>query len=118
MAFAFDTLGYAKKLRDSGVPIQQAEAHAEAAREFVMAELVTRYDLETAITGVRRDLDARHHELETAITTTRRDLEGAIATTRRDLEGAIERLTLRLTIRMGVMLAAGLTLLAAVLKVH
>ena len=107
MAFAFDTLGYAKKLRDSGVPIQQAEAHAEAAREFVMAELVTRYDLETAITGVRRDLDARHHELETAITTTRRDLEGAI-----------ERLTLRLTIRMGVMLAAGLTLLAAVLKVH
>ena len=30
MAFAFDTLGYAKKLRDAGVAADQAEAHAEA----------------------------------------------------------------------------------------
>jgi hypothetical protein len=33
MAFAFDSLGYAKKLRDAGVPQDQAEAHAEAARD-------------------------------------------------------------------------------------
>ena len=39
MAFAFDSLGYAKKLRDAGVPQDQAEAHAEAAREFIMVEL-------------------------------------------------------------------------------
>ena len=44
MAFAFDTLGYAKHLRDVGVPQDQAEAHAEAARQFIMAELVTRYE--------------------------------------------------------------------------
>jgi len=31
MAFAFDTLAYAKRLRDNDVPQQQAEAHAEAA---------------------------------------------------------------------------------------
>ena len=30
MVYAFDTLGYAKRLRDSGVPQPQAEAHAEA----------------------------------------------------------------------------------------
>ena len=30
MAFAFDTLGYAKHLWDVGVPQDQAEAHAEA----------------------------------------------------------------------------------------
>jgi hypothetical protein len=30
MAFAFDTLGYAKHPRDVGVPQDQAEAHAEA----------------------------------------------------------------------------------------
>ncbi len=29
MAFAFDTLGYAKRLRDAGVANEQAEAHAE-----------------------------------------------------------------------------------------
>ena len=30
MAFAFDTLGYTKHLRDVGAPQDQAEAHAEA----------------------------------------------------------------------------------------
>jgi hypothetical protein len=125
MAFAFDTLGYAKKLREAGVPQPQAEAHAEAAREFVMAELVTRYDLDatrreldTAIAATRSDLDTTRRDLDTAIAATRNDLETAITTTRRDLEGAIERLALRMTVRTGVMLAAGLTVLAAVLKLH
>jgi hypothetical protein len=143
MAFAFDTLGYAKKLREAGVPQPQAEAHAEAAREFVMAELVTRYDLDatrreldtaiaatrrdldttrreldTAIAATRNDLDTTRRDLDTAIAATRNDLETAITTTRRDLEGAIERLALRMTVRTGVMLAAGLTVLAAVLKLH
>ena len=49
MAYAFDTLGYAKRLRAAGVPSEQAEAHAEAAREFIMAELVTKSDLQAAI---------------------------------------------------------------------
>jgi hypothetical protein len=49
VAYAFDTLGYAKRLRDGGVPNPQAEAHAEAAREFIMNELVTKQDLQTAI---------------------------------------------------------------------
>jgi hypothetical protein len=31
MAFAFDSLGYANRLREAGVPQDQAEAHAEAA---------------------------------------------------------------------------------------
>jgi hypothetical protein len=49
VAYAFDTLGYAKRLRDGGVPNPQAEVHAEAAREFIMTELVTKQDLQTAI---------------------------------------------------------------------
>lgn len=49
MAFAFDTLGYAKRLRDAGIPFHEAEAHAEAAREFIMAELVTKTDLTAAL---------------------------------------------------------------------
>ncbi len=85
MAFAFDTLGYSKKLRDSGVPQDQAEAHAEAAREFIMVELATKTDL-----------------LATA----------------QELRTALENLGLRLTVRVGIMLAAGLTLLGAVLKLH
>jgi hypothetical protein len=78
MAFAFDSLSYAKHLRDNGVPQDQAEAHAEAARQFIMAELVTKADLQLAL----------------------------------------DNIALRLTVRTGVMLAAGLTILGAVLKLH
>ena len=76
MVFALDTLGYAKHLRDRGVPSDQAEAHAEAARDFIMAELVTKIDL----------------------------------------EAALDRVTLRMTVRFGVMLAAGVGVLAALQK--
>lgn len=92
MAFAFDSLGYAKRLREAGVPQDQAEAHPEAAREFVMAELATRYDL----TVLRGDLDVL----------------------RRELENKIDTMSLRLTVRMGVMLAAGLSILAAIQRIH
>ncbi|RJF70392.1 hypothetical protein [Rhodopseudomonas palustris] len=73
MAFAFDTLGYAKRLRSAGIPNEQAEAHAEAAREFIMAELVTKTDL----------------------------------------NAAMETQTLRLTVRLGGIVAAGFGVLAA-----
>lgn len=49
MAFAFDTLGYSKSLRQAGITQAHAEAHAEAARDFIMTELVTRKDLEDAL---------------------------------------------------------------------
>ena len=80
MAYAFDTSGYAKRLRDAGIGQVQAEAHAEAAREFVMGELVTKADL----------------------------------------QAAMDTLSLRLTLRLGVMLATGLAisigLIAAIIK--
>jgi hypothetical protein len=75
-------LGYAKKLREHGIPQDQAEAHAEAAREFIMAELVTKLDLQTAIASLRQEIDTQ---------------------------------ALRVTIRMGVMFAAGLSLMTALL---
>jgi hypothetical protein len=42
MAYAFDTLGYSKTLRAAGIPTDHAEAHAEAAREFIMVDLPPR----------------------------------------------------------------------------
>jgi hypothetical protein len=75
-AYAFDTLGYSKRLRDKGIPQDQAEAHAEAARDFIMVELVTKTDLALAL----------------------------------------DNLALRLTVRLGVMLAAAITILGAILK--
>ena len=83
MAYAFDTLGYAKRLRDAGISQGQAEAHAEAAREFVMGDLATKADLQAI---------------------------------RADLQAAMDTLSLRLTLRLGVMLAASLATLAAIIK--
>jgi len=59
-----------------------------------MAELVTRYDLDAL----------------------RRELEAKIDALRRDLEGKIDALSVRLTVRMGVMLAAGVAAPAAIIK--
>ncbi len=70
-------------LRRSGVAAEQAEAHAEAAREFIMAELATRSDLEV---------------------------------TRRELEDVIERQALRITIRLGGMIAIAVAILAGIVK--
>ncbi|MBB3356204.1 hypothetical protein HJC03_23485 [Rhizobium sp. NLR4b] len=59
MAIAFDTLGYAKRLRDAGVKPETAEAHAEAARDFIMAELVTKTDLAAALDTLTLRLTTR-----------------------------------------------------------
>ena len=80
-----------------------AGSGARRSRKSVrLVELVTRYDLNT----VRSDLDALRRDLETKIDMLRRDLEAKINTT----------LSLRLTIRMGVMLAARVAALTAIIK--
>ncbi len=44
-AIAFDTLAYAKKLKEAGVPERQAEVQAEAMAELVEERLATKQDL-------------------------------------------------------------------------
>ena len=76
MVFAFDTLSFARYLRERGVASEQAEAHADAVRQFVMSELVTKQDLTLALDNV----------------------------------------TLRLTVRLGALLAAGIAVSGVVIK--
>ncbi|MES2166606.1 MAG: hypothetical protein V4458_06175 [Pseudomonadota bacterium] len=59
MAFAFDTLGYSKHLQGAGVAANVADAHAEAARDFVMTELVTKTDLNSALDALTSRLTIR-----------------------------------------------------------
>jgi len=52
-AITFDTLRFARKLKESGLPEQQAEAIAEAFKEAQgEAELATKRDIE----DIRRDM--------------------------------------------------------------
>jgi len=52
----FDTLQYAKRLRDVGVPEQQAEVQAEALREIIENNLATKKDLFEVKTELKRDI--------------------------------------------------------------
>src|SRR3954470_22237014 len=83
-------IGYAKRLRESGVPNPQAEGHGEAAREFIMIELVTKQDLQAAINSLEVRLGGRIDALQ----------------------AAMETQTLRLTVRLGGMITAGFGVLA------
>src|SRR5215207_6957685 len=105
MVYAMDTLGYAKRLRDAGIPQQQAEAHAEAARDFVMGELVTKTDLQSAV----QLLDAKIGGVEAR-------LEAKLQSVEARLEAKIDTQTLRLTVRLGGLLAGAILILAGILK--
>jgi len=94
MVYTFDSLGYARRLRDRGVPQEQAEAHAEAARDFIMTELVTKSDLQVALQAAIAPLERRMDNLEMKIDTQ----------------------TLRLTVRLGAMQVVLIGVLATLLK--
>jgi hypothetical protein len=103
VVWAFDTLGYAKRLREGGVPNPQAEAHAEAAREFIMIELVTKQDLQVGMEPLRAAINA---------------LEARIDSVEARLEAKIDTQTLRLTVRLGGIVAAGIGILALIQRLH
>jgi hypothetical protein len=105
MVYTFDSLGYAKRLRENGVAQNQAEAHAEAARDFIMAELATKADLRTELQAVRADLLAVKQELQTV----KQELQTELRT-------SIETQSLRLTVRLGAMMIVALGALATLLR--
>ena len=89
----FDTLSYDRRLRQAGVPEAQAEAMADATRELVVQDVATKTDLGALEQRLRADLVALEQRLM----------------------AAMETLSLRLTVRMGIMLAAGLSLMTALI---
>lgn len=104
MAFAFDTLGYATHLEREGVPRQQAEAHAVAAREFIMAELVTKSDLDSRLSAIQLDLDHRFRLAKSDF-----DL-------RFDrLDVKIDGVVARVTMHLGFAMAAGFAIMTGIL---
>src|SRR5262249_2309313 len=137
----FDSLGYAKRLRDGGVPRDQAEVHAEAARDFIMAELATKADLmkteqrlqtslvtsitevQTEIRATKADLLATEQKLQTSLPATDQkpqtsitELQTELRTSVRELDTKIDTQTLRLTVRLGAMQVVLIGALAAILK--
>ena len=51
-ATGFDSLAYARRLKEAGVDEAQAEAHAEAVRDAMTEGVATKADLGTAVAGL------------------------------------------------------------------
>ena len=78
MSAIFDSLGYVRRLEQAGVERATAEAHADAARDFILAGVATRGDVEALGVELRR--------------------------TEERLEGKLEVLEQRMTIKLGTFL--------------
>ncbi len=92
---AFDTLAYANRLKEAGVPPEQAEAHVTAQADFltqhILSEVATKDDLRTLKSDLKGEMDARFGEV---------DLRFERVDTR------FAELETRLTLRIGGMVAA------------
>lgn len=113
MVFAFDTLGYAKRLQEAGVPVGQAEAHATAARDFIMAELVTKADLKATIDAAVARLDGR---IDAHATRLDGRIDALAARTDARIDLLESKLALQITVRLGAVIAASVAVLAALAK--
>ena len=52
----FDTLSYARRLKDAGVDEKQAEAHAEAVRDAITQGVATKADLDKGLAALKADI--------------------------------------------------------------
>ena len=86
----FDTLSYARRLKQAGLPEAQAEAIADATRELVVQDFATKSD----IAALRAEISAVEQRLT----------------------ASIEAQGLRLTVRLGGLIAIGIAVLAAITK--
>lgn len=105
-AIAFDTLAYAKKLRQAGVPEAQAEVQAEAMAELVEERLATKRDLHE----LEERLSARIQLMEERLNTQMRAMEERLNTQTRELE-------YKMTVRLGSMLVVAVGLMATLVKI-
>jgi len=98
MAILFDTLEYARRLRQAGLSEQQAEGHAQALAAVMTDSIATKQDLRE----LELRIDARFSQQE-AVFDARLDARLA------DLER-------RLTLRMGGIMVAGIGAVSALVK--
>ncbi|MGQ0594058.1 MAG: coiled-coil domain-containing protein [Gammaproteobacteria bacterium] len=129
-AIAFDTLKFAKRLKEAGFTEQQAEALASAEAEFIEHNLATKRDilevkreLKEVETGLRRELKEVEaglkrdiKELEVKIEQIRSDLTQDIKELETKLARDMKDLEYRMTIKLGAMLVVAVGAMATLAK--
>lgn len=110
---AFDTLKFAKRLKESGFNENQAEALAEAIKDASgEGELATKRDLKDVENCLRRDLSEVQNSLKRDLNEVENKLRHEISDVKRDLQ----ELEYRLIIKLGIMMGALVGILKALDK--
>ena len=109
---AFDTHAYVKKLRDVGVPEPQAEIQAEAMAALIEDRLATKEELKAVEANLRRDIK----ELEGKLKRDIKELDNKLELRLRELDNRLRELEMRMTIRLGTIIAVATAVLATLIK--
>jgi len=126
-AIAFDTLKFAKRLKEGGFTDQQAEALAQAEAEFIEQNLTTKRDLKELEVALKRDIEELRadlkrdlKELETAIQRDVKELDVGlkrdIEELRADLKRDLREIEYRMTIKLGALLVVAVGAMATLVK--
>ena len=98
----FDTLDFARRLKDAGVPGVQAEAHAQVIADMVLTDVATKADLDQVKRELLQAMDFRFAAAD-------QKNEARFAAS----DQKIERLRDQLTLRLGALIVVGVSALAA-----
>lgn len=133
----FDTLHYAKKLKEAGFSEQQAETQAEALRAVVDENLATKTDLKEVESRLARDIELVRSDLKQSENAVRqeiellrrdmREMESRLAQEIGQLRSTTEQKTellrrdmremeSRITLRLGFLVVGAATVLGVLMK--
>lgn len=124
MITMFDTLQYAKKAKEAGFTEAQAEFQAEALAAIMEDNFATKSDLSTLSSELRSEMSALSSELRSEMSALSSELKAKMSLIEKDMHnirGEIiqleEKLPYKLTVRLGGMLAAAVTILGVLITV-
>ena len=119
MAIAIDTLAYARRLREAGFSEQQAEGQAEALAAAMTETLATKQDLrelETRVDARFAQVDARFERVDARFDELERSIDLRFREQTAILRGEMADLERRMTMRLGGISVASVSVVSALVK--
>lgn len=119
----FDTLRYAKRLEASGITREQSETQIAVMTEMIMDGVATKQDLSLTRQELKQDLADLRQELKQDIVDLKQELKQDIVAVKQDImdlryetQKEFGQLENKLTIKLGAMLVACMSLMLAYLS--
>ncbi|WP_440863755.1 DUF1640 domain-containing protein [Symbiopectobacterium purcellii] len=107
------TLQASEELETAGISREQAKAISLVVRKsHEVADVATKRDLEY----VRKEMIARFEKNEAQMLGRFEKTDAQIADVRKDMTAGFDKLGMQMTIRLGLMVAAAVSIIAAILK--